>query len=596
MLTMGSDLNYQQAEKNFANLDKLIRYLNRLYRNQLYVFYSTPSCYLNAVNEAKIEMPSKADDFFPYASKQNEYWAGYFTSRPTLKRFERIGNNFLQVGKQILAMANSPLSLDISRAKEAMGVMQHHDAITGTSREYVAHDYARLLTNALEKVMQASSKALNTLVRAPYQPVREPEFQSCFLLNISTCHMTEDVQSFVVTVYNPLSRNVNKLVRLPISSTQLSWIVHGPEDENLPVQMVPIPDFLFYIPGRRLVETVEIVFIAENLPPLGYKSYYVESSNTENENFFRSKLVNVNENNISVGYNNGIMVTIDQNGKIDSIKTKGAAKETPFTQEFAYYHGANQPEEFQVNKQSWSGAYIFRPTGTAVTVTDQPKTTIVQGPIVTEIQQTISSWINQVIRLLNGADYVEFQWTVGPIPFKHEKNGKEVITRYKIPTLKNGGVFYTDSNGREMIRRNLQRWSVDVTEPIPGNYYPVTTRINIKDTEDPTKSLTVVTDRSEGGTSLEDGTIELMLHRRLKLDDRKGVDQPLDEMAFDQPLVAVGSHYISLEPSHKTTLLNQEKVLDAWIFISPANGVSYDQWKTYYLMEVSINLSSQKRS
>ena len=31
---------------------------------------------------------------------------------------------------------------DIDVLKEAMGAMQHHDAVTGTEKEAVAHDYA----------------------------------------------------------------------------------------------------------------------------------------------------------------------------------------------------------------------------------------------------------------------------------------------------------------------------------------------------------------------------------------------------------------------------------------------------------------------
>lgn len=32
-----------------------------------------------------------------------------------------------------------------------MGIMQHHDAITGTEKQAVADDYARILTKALRK-------------------------------------------------------------------------------------------------------------------------------------------------------------------------------------------------------------------------------------------------------------------------------------------------------------------------------------------------------------------------------------------------------------------------------------------------------------
>lgn len=38
---------------------------------------------------------------------------------------------------------------DLTPLKEAMGIMQHHDAITGTEKQHVAQDYARILTAAM---------------------------------------------------------------------------------------------------------------------------------------------------------------------------------------------------------------------------------------------------------------------------------------------------------------------------------------------------------------------------------------------------------------------------------------------------------------
>lgn len=65
--------------------------------DKVHVFYSTPSCYLKALHESNNTWVTKDDDFFPYASDPHAYWTGYFTSRPTIKYFERQGNNFLQV-------------------------------------------------------------------------------------------------------------------------------------------------------------------------------------------------------------------------------------------------------------------------------------------------------------------------------------------------------------------------------------------------------------------------------------------------------------------------------------------------------------------
>jgi lysosomal alpha-mannosidase len=67
-----------------------------------------------------------------------------------------------QVGKQLVAMTQlgqlgaSPLD----SLREAMGVMQHHDAVTGTEKQHVAEDYARTLTKALEDTKGAVGTAV----------------------------------------------------------------------------------------------------------------------------------------------------------------------------------------------------------------------------------------------------------------------------------------------------------------------------------------------------------------------------------------------------------------------------------------------------
>ena len=45
--------------------------------------------------------------------------------------------------------------------------------------------------------------------------------------------------------------------------------------------------------------------------------------------------------------------------------------------------------------------------------------------------------------------------------------------------------------------------------------------------------LTVLTDRSQGGASINDGQIELMVHRRTLNDDNLGVGEPLNETGID---------------------------------------------------------------
>ena len=59
---------------------------------------------------------------------------------------------------------------------------------------------------------------------------------------------------------------------------------------------------------------------------------------------------------------------------------------------------------------------------------------------------------------------------------------------------------------------------------ISGNYYPVNCAIRMTDAASG-NSLTVITDRSQGGSSTSNGSIEVMLHRRMLQDDSRGVSK-----------------------------------------------------------------------
>lgn len=131
------------------------------------IFYSTPSCYLYALNQVEKSWTEKADDFFPYASVPFVYWTGYFTSRPALKRFERVSNEILQVTRQLNGLSQlnqrsrifnlsktsrNSFSLNdrLRRLGEAMGLAQHHDAVSGTEKQQVAEDYAQRLAVGID--------------------------------------------------------------------------------------------------------------------------------------------------------------------------------------------------------------------------------------------------------------------------------------------------------------------------------------------------------------------------------------------------------------------------------------------------------------
>lgn len=98
------------------------------------------------------------------------------------------------------------------------------------------------------------------------------------------------------------------------------------------------------------------------------------------------------------------------------------------------------------------------------------------------------------------------------LQFFFRDNGNEVITRFTIAGLENNGVFYTDSNGRETLKRTRNvhpGYKYNYTqEPVSSNYYPVTAALAIKDKD---VGVAILNDRSQGGSSVRDGEIELMV-------------------------------------------------------------------------------------
>jgi len=108
----GGDFNYANAHWNFRTMDVLMEAFNKKYPN-IQLVYSTPGTYVQAVGSLNMQWPTKYDDMFPYADYYNDYWSGYFTSRPNLKSTVRRGSHNLMASTKLytLAMLNQDTSI-----------------------------------------------------------------------------------------------------------------------------------------------------------------------------------------------------------------------------------------------------------------------------------------------------------------------------------------------------------------------------------------------------------------------------------------------------------------------------------------------------
>eukprot|EP00494_Astrolonche_serrata_P024275 UN24533 len=453
-----------------------------------------------------------------------------------------------------------------------MGVAQHHDAVSGTEKQHVAFDYAWRISRGRNAAQPMLSDALKTLTGS------NQDFQECPLRNVSICDFTSKIGTdgvFTTLVWNNLGRSRQEWIEIPVTASSVQVL---DASTNQPVKVIFVDakqSVTNYGPSKDGL-TKSILFQA-TLPPMGYRSFRITVSSKPTQPPKKERKTET----ISLK-NAYYQLAFNANGMLSQITNLKSNITISGQQNFYWYNASvGNKEEGQ-----HSGAYIFRPNKTEPI----PIGTTVQiqqiGP--NEVQQVFSDWLTQNIRLLPDENHIEFTYTVGEIPIG-DHHGKEIISKFSFdninnvdPANKTRVVFSTDSNGREMITRKVDyrsSWKkFNQTEPVAGNYYPCTTGIGIADTAN---SLNILTDASQGCASLQKGEIELMVHRRLLVDDSRGVGEPLNETEFTIPygqkngghsvgkgLIIRGSHYLTLEPAQQSASV--WRMLQDRVFAKPA--------------------------
>lgn len=218
---------------------------------------------------------------------------------------------------------------------------------------------------------------------------------------------------------------------------------------------------------------------------------------------------------------------------IDHVSNEKDGSSLKIQQELGYYTSFNSAFDRSPDKAVQnSSAYIFRPsqpTQRPISVTPASgKASFVETDVGVVIEAEFEQpWVKQTTKIFMSQPYVEVEYTIGPVPIDDGK-GKEFVTKLCSP-IQSNGLFYTDSNGREFLARrrgHRPTWNLTEYEWVAGNYYPVNAAIYIEDEQ---SSLAVVVDRSQGGSSLANGCVEIMIQRRTLADDGRGVNEPMNE-------------------------------------------------------------------
>lgn len=555
MWTMGDDFQYQYAESWFKQMDKLIHYINK--DGRVNALYSTPSIYTDVKNAANESWPLKTDDYFPYADTENAYWTGFFTSRPALKRYVRQLSGYYLAARQLeFLVGKKSTGPNTYRLGDALGIAQHHDGVTGTAKQHTTNDYEkRLAIGALEAEATVSSALSCLLSNKSRDQCAKPalNFSQCQLLNISYCPPTEEAiangKRLVMVLYNALGWNRTDVIRIPVNDPNL--VVADSYGKHIETQYVTMDNTTsnlrnFYLKAYGF-PSIQVprywLHFQVSVPPLGWSTYFIARATGIGKRRNGLSVMDSPQNDtIEIGSGNLKMSFSSMTGQLKRMYNSKTGVDVPIQQSYFWYGSSSE-------RMQSSGAYILRPDGSPPHIVARSVPLQVhRGPLFDEVRQQFNSWIYQVTRVYKDQEHAELEYTIGPIPLE-DGVGKEVITRMTA-NMATEKVFYTDSNGRDFLKRIRDYradWSLSVNEPVAGNYYPLNLGIF---TMDKRSELSVLVDRATGGASIEDGQLELMLHRRTLHDDSRGVNEALDESVCIgdecEGLTIRGSYYLSI--------------------------------------------------
>lgn len=178
----------------------------------------------------------------------------------------------------------------VDQLRRMVGVMQHHDAVTGTEKQHVSDDYRQRLTDAMHGCQHLVASVADSLLESRLQNSGNG-FKVCEYLNVSVCHpLTRKIglPDALIAVYNPLGwSDLQPWMRLPLHATKgeadrlyTYTLTEYSTGETVPFQVVALPTAVSQLPERRMLHSKghsELVFKPNiGLTPAGFTLFVLK--------------------------------------------------------------------------------------------------------------------------------------------------------------------------------------------------------------------------------------------------------------------------------------------------------------------------------
>lgn len=579
LMPLGCDFCWKKSgewDLMYENYNRIAQYAKQHSDNNVDIEFGTVKTYFQEILKRGTTTPTLNGDFFVYADTDDSgtanYWSGYFTTRPYFKILDRYLEAKLRSTEILYAYAlnyydeygSEQLDIfrkdynKIVRARRTLGLFQHHDSITGTSKRFVMNDSAMKILKVIHEVTEVQRRSVRALL-FPNEFVVDVSYESVWrdLGNVIQenvfCNENDSIKKLIF--FNPLAQRRVQFVKF-LSNSINTKIRHYVNKTDIPIQISPVWKYLQQRVNVSIsLNKFELAFFI-NLPPLSlttYELYHsivslnlptIYSNTNFSQNHTKFKVKNFLLNNMQLANTKYVLRFHSASGLIKSIHDKIKEKTVKFTMEIGAYK----------SMEYLSGVYVFFPKKYIYVVQrnvleqSRPIIHLVRGEIYNQLTVIYGTFFTIIVRLYNTnshlSDAIHIENSVNFGTPEHFLN-TELYMRFKT-NIQNSDppIVYTDCNSFHMQKRTYTE-----SATIAGNYFPMTSMAYIEDRQN---RLSLLSNHAHGVASLERGNLEVMLDRRITFNDNKGVDEGLvDNLKIINEFWLILEHFTSIDQYFK---------------------------------------------
>lgn len=552
LMPLGDDFRYDQAiewDQQYTNYKILMDYINsRKNEYNAEIVFGTPKDYFHEINERMQQFSTLSGDFFVYSDIFSEgrpaYWSGYFTTRPYMKILDRELEGNLRsaeilytIALNIARQSGNDIKLyetyfeKLVKARRNLGLFQHHDAITGTSKSFVMKDYALKLFESISDMTSLQSFAIQSLAATT-----TTKSNSIYVLPESDRDSYEKLPKKIpitinyheprrVVLFNSLAQSRQEVVSVKVNSYKVR--VLDPQRNPVPYQISPVMN------ATNILHDIYVLLFIADLKPLSLSIYHIEHIDKVPMDAIATIYCNkcgkdtvfpikpMQSSDIQLENQRMKLLFDGESGFLRRITRTISGKILQCSIQFAAYASA----------QFHSGAYLFMPDpnlrdqdkDVLDSYTPNQKIYIVSGTLSSRLTVEYGKLLTHHVSIYHhDGPLAEAIYIRNVVDFETPPKNRETEMFMRIQTdIQNGDPpeFYSDQNGHQMMKRTkIERIGIE------GNYYPITTMAYI---EDNSHRLTLLVNHAQGAASYQPGWLEVMLDRRTLYDDSRGMGEGL---------------------------------------------------------------------